>query len=153
MSCKKNFSGSEPKLLSFLFHIDNITSLGLLVQLLPLSHPGPKSGPAVFSITTRRPIARHEARRVSNPPLLSCVRCITMLRNFRALRKFSGGPWLSKKRDLLAPRRQERQVRKFNFFAAFAPLREIFRVLVAAPPRCVLCGRGFLTLCSAYYYS
>jgi hypothetical protein len=30
--------------------------------------------------------------------------------------------------DLLAPRRQERQVRKFNFFAAFAPLREIFRV-------------------------
>ena len=35
--------------------------------------------------------------------------------------------------DLLAPRRQERQVRKFNFFAAFAPLREIFRVLVAAP--------------------
>ena len=24
--------------------------------------------------------------------------------------------------DLLAPRRQERQVRKFNFFAAFAPL-------------------------------
>jgi hypothetical protein len=36
--------------------------------------------------------------------------------------------------DLLAPRRQERQVRKFNFFAAFAPLREIFRVLVAARP-------------------
>jgi hypothetical protein len=46
-------------------------------------------------------------------------------------------------RDLLAPRRQERQVRKFNFFAApstllrtcFAPLREIFRVLIAASPR------------------
>jgi hypothetical protein len=37
--------------------------------------------------------------------------------------------------DLLAPRRQERQVRKFNFFAAFAPLREIFRVLVAASLR------------------
>jgi hypothetical protein len=63
-------------------------------------------------------------------------------------RKFSGGPWLSKKRDLLAPRRQERQVRNFNFFAApsallrtcFAPLREIFRVLVAAPPRYNLCG-------------
>ena len=36
------------------------------------------------------------------------------------------------KRDLLAPRRQERQVRKFNFFAAFAPLREICRVLIAA---------------------
>jgi len=66
-----------------------------------------------------------------------------MLRNFRALRKFSGGRWLFKKRDLLAPRRQERQVRKFNFFAApstslrtcFAPLREIFRVLVEAQPR------------------
>jgi hypothetical protein len=27
-----------------------------------------------------------------------------------------------------------------NFFAAFAPLREIFRVLIAAPPRCDLCG-------------
>jgi hypothetical protein len=26
-----------------------------------------------------------------------------MLRNFRALGKFSDGPWLSKKRDLLAP--------------------------------------------------
>jgi hypothetical protein len=39
--------------------------------------------------------------------------------------------------DLLAPRRQERQVRKVNFFAAFAPLREIFRVLVAALPRWV----------------
>jgi hypothetical protein len=37
--------------------------------------------------------------------------------------------------DLLAPRRQKRQVRKFNFFAAFAPLREIVRVLVAARPR------------------
>jgi hypothetical protein len=37
--------------------------------------------------------------------------------------------------DLLAPRRQESQVRKFNCFAAFAPLREIFRVLVAARPR------------------
>ena len=39
--------------------------------------------------------------------------------------------------DLLPPRRQERQVRKVNFFAAFAPLREIFRVLVAALPRWV----------------
>jgi len=35
-------------------------------------------------------------------------------------------------RDLLAPRRQERQVRKFNFFAAFA--RDI-PSLVAALPR------------------
>src|SRR4030095_13422198 len=70
-----------------------------------------------------------------------------MLRHSRALRKFSGGPWLSKKRDLLAPRRQERQVRKFNFFAAFAPLREIFRVLVAAP-RAGFLGRSHLTCCS-----
>jgi len=37
-------------------------------------------------------------------------------------------------RIILAPRRQERQVRKFNFFATFAPLREIFRVSVAAQP-------------------
>jgi hypothetical protein len=57
-----------------------------------------------------------------------------ILKSLRSLRKFSGGPWLSK-RGLLAPRRQERQVRKFKFFAAFAPLREIFRVLVAALPR------------------
>jgi hypothetical protein len=27
--------------------------------------------------------------------------------------------------NLFPPRRQERQVQKFNFFAAFAPLREI----------------------------
>jgi hypothetical protein len=46
---------------------------------------------------------------------------------------------------LLAPRRQERQVRKFNFFAAFAPLREIVRVLVAAQPRWVL--RGVIDFC------
>ena len=35
-------------------------------------------------------------------------------------------------KELLPPRRQ---VRKFNFFAAFAPLREIFRFLVAASQR------------------
>jgi hypothetical protein len=54
----------------------------------------------------------------------------------RVLRKFSDVASLERG-DLLAPRRQERQGRKFNFFAAFAPLREIFRVLVAALPRCV----------------
>ncbi|GEM_PF-3920487 len=48
--------------------------------------------------------------------------------------------------DLLAPRRQERQVRKFNFFAAFAPLREIFRVLVQALRRGVLRGEPSLPL-------
>jgi hypothetical protein len=32
-----------------------------------------------------------------------CELRIAMLRNFRALGKFSDGPWLSKKRDLLAP--------------------------------------------------
>jgi hypothetical protein len=32
--------------------------------------------------------------------------------------------------QLLPPRRQERQVRKFNFFAAFAPLREILNRMV-----------------------
>jgi hypothetical protein len=48
--------------------------------------------------------------------------------NFPVVRGYQNG-------DLLAPRRQERQVRKFNFFAAFAPLREIIRVLVAARPR------------------
>lgn len=40
----------------------------------------------------------------------------------------------------LHPRRQERQVRKFDFFAAFAPLREIFRPLVAFLPQLVFCG-------------
>ena len=63
----------------------------------------------------------------------------TVLKSFRSLRKFSVARGYSK-RDLLAPRRQARQVRKFNFFAApstslrtcFAALREIFRVLVAA---------------------
>ena len=48
--------------------------------------------------------------------------------------------------ELLPPRREERQVRKFNFFAAFAPLREIFRFLVAASPRWVLRGGNFFTV-------
>ena len=70
----------------------------------------------------------------------------------RVLRKFSDVASLERG-DVLAPRRQERQVRKFNFFAApstllrtcFAPLREIFRVLVAALPRCV-CGEYSFTV-------
>jgi hypothetical protein len=37
-------------------------------------------------------------------------------------------------RDLLAPRRQERQVQNWFPFAAFAALREIFRFSVAAQP-------------------
>jgi hypothetical protein len=63
-----------------------------------------------------------------------------MLRIFAPCANFPVARGYPKKRDLLAPRRQERQVRKFNFFAAFAPLREIFRALVAAPPRWALCG-------------
>jgi hypothetical protein len=55
-----------------------------------------------------------------------------MFKSFLRMRNFSDGPWLSKTGIYS---RQERQVRKFNFFAAFAPLREIFRVLVAALPR------------------
>ena len=43
--------------------------------------------------------------------------------------------------DLLPPRRQERQVRKINFFAAFASLREIFRVLVDGAAALGLRGR------------
>jgi hypothetical protein len=41
------------------------------------------------------------------------------------------------KRDLLAPKRQERQVRKFSFFA---PLREIFRVFGCGFAALVFCG-------------
>ena len=44
-------------------------------------------------------------------------------------------------KELLPPRRQERQVRKFNFFAAFAPLREIFRFFVVLS----LSGENFFT--------
>ena len=61
---------------------------------------------------------------------------ITVVESFRGLRKLpvvrgyqNGG--------LLALIRQKRQVRKFNFFAAFAPLREIFRVRMASS----LCGK------------
>jgi hypothetical protein len=48
-----------------------------------------------------------------------------MLKSLYTLRKLSGGPWLLKTGICS---RQERQVRKFNFFAPFAPLREIFRL-------------------------
>jgi hypothetical protein len=69
----------------------------------------------------------------SSAPLLLCSPCTVLCQNFSVARDYQNG-------DLLAPRRQERQVRKFNFFAAFAPLREIFRVLAAALPRWALCG-------------
>ena len=64
-----------------------------------------------------------------------------LLRDLRnTIQKFSPSaqifrwPVASKTGILLAPRRQERQLRKFNFFAPFAPLREIFRVLVSGRP-------------------
>jgi hypothetical protein len=44
----------------------------------------------------------------------------SMPKSFRGLRKFSCRPVAIQNGDLLAPRRQERPVRKFNFFAAFA---------------------------------
>jgi hypothetical protein len=59
--------------------------------------------------------------------------CCTL--KFSLLAQILWWPVAIQNRDLLAPRRQERQVWKSNFFAAFAPLREVFRVLVAAPPR------------------
>jgi len=40
--------------------------------------------------------------------------------SFRGWRKLSGGPWLIQNGDLLAPRRQDRQVRKF---ISLRPLR------------------------------
>jgi hypothetical protein len=73
-----------------------------------------------------------------------------MLKSLRTLRKFSGDPWLSKtgicsRQACLERSRKDAKNAKpeFNFFAApstslrtcFAPLREIFRVLVAALPR------------------
>jgi hypothetical protein len=48
-----------------------------------------------------------------------------LFESFRGLRKFSGGPWVSKNGDLLAPRRQERQVRKFTFCGLCAFARDI----------------------------
>jgi hypothetical protein len=63
---------------------------------------------------------------------------ITIVESFRGLRKLSGGPWLPKTGICS---RQDAKNAKFGsliFFAAFAPLREIFRVLVAARPRWVL---------------
>jgi hypothetical protein len=71
---------------------------------------------------------------------------ITVVESFRGLRKFVGGPWHFKNGDLLAPRRQERQVR--NCFClcdlcAFARkillrafvVKTVFSSLVAALPR------------------
>jgi hypothetical protein len=57
-----------------------------------------------------------------------------MLKSLRTLRKLSGDPWLSK--TGICSRQDAKNAKpEFNFFAAFAPLREIFRVLVAALPR------------------
>jgi len=65
--------------------------------------------------------------------LMRSLHCYSL--KFSQLAQICRCPVAIQNGDLLAPRRQERQVRKFNFFAAFAPLREIFRVLVAALPR------------------
>jgi hypothetical protein len=74
--------------------------------------------------------------------ILNCLHCYTS--KFLQLAQIFWWSVAIQSRDLLSPRRQERQVRKFNFFAAFASLREIFRVLVAAPPHQVLRGGLFL---------
>jgi hypothetical protein len=58
--------------------------------------------------------------------------CIAMLKKVRGLRKFSCRPVASQTGELLAPRHQERQVRKFNFLCGLCA--EIFRVLDAAQP-------------------
>jgi len=55
-----------------------------------------------------------------------------MLKKVRGLRKFSCRPVASQTGELLAPRHQERQVRKFNFLCGLCA--EIFRVLDAAQP-------------------
>jgi hypothetical protein len=51
------------------------------------------------------------------------------------LRKFSGGPWLSKTGICSRQDAKNAKSGSLIFFAAFAPLREIFRVLDAAQPR------------------
>jgi hypothetical protein len=51
------------------------------------------------------------------------------------MRNFPDGPWLSKTGIYSRQDAKNAKFRKFNFFAAFAPLREIFRVLVAVLPR------------------
>jgi hypothetical protein len=63
-----------------------------------------------------------------------------MRESFRALRKFFRSRVNLENRGLLAPRRQERQVQNCFPFAAFAPLREIFRFSVAAQPHWILRG-------------
>jgi hypothetical protein len=68
-----------------------------------------------------------------------------MLKSFRGLRKFFRSRASLENRDLLAPRRQERQVQNWFPLAAFAPLREIFRFSVAALPRWALRGEMILT--------
>src|SRR5437879_2387018 len=67
-----------------------------------------------------------------------CVLCTTMLKSFRSLRKLFRR-WLPFSYECLGLfSRQDAKNAKFGFifsFAAFAPLREIFRVLVAAQTR------------------
>ena len=63
--------------------------------------------------------------------------CIIIVKSFRGWRKFSGGQPVAIKTGICS--RQDAKNAKsgsFSFFAAFAPLREIFRGLVAAlvPP-------------------
>ena len=61
---------------------------------------------------------------------LSLLHCYTL--RFSLLAQTFQWPVAIQNGDMLAPRRQDRQVRKFNFFAAFA--RDI-PSLVAALPR------------------
>jgi hypothetical protein len=68
-----------------------------------------------------------------------------MPERFRGLRKFFRSRVSLENRDLLAPRRQERQVQNCFPLAAFAPLREIFQFSVAALPRWALRGEKILT--------
>jgi hypothetical protein len=63
---------------------------------------------------------------------------ITIVESFRGLRKLSGGPWLPKTGICSCQDAKNAKFGSLIFFAAFAPLREIFRVLVAARPRSVL---------------
>jgi hypothetical protein len=84
---------------------------------------------ALFSRSDAKKVKSSFFLALSNP-----LRPLHCLKVFAACAIFRW-PLAIQNRDLLAPRRQERQVRKFDFFAAFAPLREIFRVLVAALPR------------------
>jgi hypothetical protein len=67
--------------------------------------------------------------------LLLCDLCITTVESFRGLRKFSGS--LAHSKTGICSRQDAKNAKSgivFSF-AAFASLREIFRVSVAALPR------------------